>query len=100
MFRHHHKIKNDDALERYQEQTLRCYDILEGQLQKSNGLTIIPGGYTSADCHYEPWIHLHGFAGLTLEKHPLIAKWFRTFGETNEVKAAYSRIKEAAELVE
>ncbi|EXJ76369.1 uncharacterized protein A1O5_00877, partial [Cladophialophora psammophila CBS 110553] len=30
--RFHNKIKNDDALERYQVQTLRCYDILEGQL--------------------------------------------------------------------
>ncbi|KIW80192.1 hypothetical protein Z517_06807 [Fonsecaea pedrosoi CBS 271.37] len=96
-FRFHNKTKNDDALERYQAQTLRCYDILEGQLQKTDGATIIPGGYTSVDCHYEPWIRLHGFAGLTLDKHPLIAKWFQAFGETDEVKAAYRRIKEAAE---
>ncbi|KIW99162.1 uncharacterized protein Z519_00825 [Cladophialophora bantiana CBS 173.52] len=99
-FRFHNKIKNDDALERYQAQTLRCYDILEGQLKKSNGEAIIPGGYTSVDCHYEPWIHLHGFAGLTLDKHPFIKKWFQAFGETKEVKAAYRRIKEAADQAE
>ncbi|OAP62040.1 hypothetical protein AYL99_04243 [Fonsecaea erecta] len=96
----HNKTKNEDALERYQGQTLRCYDILEGQLRKTNGATIIPGGYTSVDCHYEPWIRLHGFAGLTLDKHPLIAKWFHAFGETKEVKAAYGKIKEAAGQVE
>jgi glutathione S-transferase len=76
---------------------LRCYDILERQLEKSNGKTIIPGGYTSVDCHYEPWIRLHEYAGLNLDKHPLIAKWFQAFGETKEVKAAYGRIKQAAE---
>ncbi|OQV07503.1 Glutathione S-transferase, domain-containing protein [Cladophialophora immunda] len=99
-FRFHNKAKNEDALERYQGQTLRCYDILEGQLKKSNGETIIPGGYTSVDCHYEPWIRLHGFAGLTLDKHPLIAKWFNAFGETKEVKAAYEKIKRAAGQIE
>jgi len=95
-----HKVKNEDALERYQEQTIRCYDVLEAQLRKSNGETIIPGGYTSADFHYYPWIHLHGKAGLTLDNHPLISKWYYAMSGVKEVKAAYDRIRKASEAAE
>jgi glutathione S-transferase len=93
----HHPVKNDDALARYQAQTLRCHDVLEEQLKKTDGASVLPGGYCAVDFHFQPWIFLYDFAGLTLDKHPLIMKWLRMLGEVKQVKEAYRRIKEAAE---
>jgi glutathione S-transferase len=93
----HHPTKNDDALARYQAQTLRCYDVLEEQLKKTGGASILPGGYCAVDFHFQPWIYLYHFAGLTLEKHPLITKWFEALNDVKQVKDAYQKIKDATE---
>ena len=92
--RHFHQ--NEDALNRFTAQTYRCYEVLEGQLAKSNGASILPGGVTAVDYHYEPWLRLHGFGGLSLEKYPNVAKWLKGMEEREEVKAAYSKLKAAA----
>lgn len=94
-FRHYHPSKNEDALDRYVEQTYRCYGVLEGQLEKSGGGSVLPGGYTSADVHFYPWVYQYKFAGLSLDKYPNIAKWLNGFSEKHEVKAADERIEQA-----
>lgn len=95
----HHKPPNSDAVRRYQGQTLRCYDVLEGQLKKSNGASIIPGGVCAVDYHFEPWIRLHPVAGLTLDKHPLVKKWFDGMSKLEEVNTAYEKVRNVAERV-
>lgn len=94
-FRNYHSSKNEDALKRYQEQTYRCYGVVEGQLAKSGGASIIPGGITSADLHFEPWVRQHENAGLSLEKYPNLTKWFKNLGGLKEVQEAYKKINEA-----
>ena len=94
--RHYHSTKNDDALERYAAQTHRCYEVLEGQLQKSGGQSILPGRVTALDYHFEPWVRQYGFAGLSLEKYPNVAKWLKGMTGREEVKAAYTKVKGAA----
>jgi hypothetical protein len=42
-FRHYHPTKNDDAYNRYQEQTYRTYGILEAQLKKTGGQSVLEG---------------------------------------------------------
>ena len=94
--RHYHSTKNDDALERYSAQTYRCYEVLEGQLQKSGGQSILPGRVTALDYHFEPWVRQYGFAGLSLDKYPNVAKWLKGLTGREEVKAAYTKVKGAA----
>lgn len=94
-FRHYHSQKNEDALNRYIEQSYRCYGVLEGQLEKSGGGSILPGGYSSVDVHFYPWVYQHKFAGLSLDKYPNISKWLNKFSDTQEVKAAYEKIEKA-----
>lgn len=94
--RHYHSPKNDDALERYAAQTYRCYEVLEGQLQKSGGQSILPGRVTALDYHFEPWVRQYGFAGLSLDKYPNVAKWLKGMTGRDEVKAAYTKVKGAA----
>lgn len=92
---HYHPTKNQDALDRYTAQTSRCYDVLEGQLQQSGGASILPGRVTAVDYHFEPWVRQHGFAGLSLDRHPNIEKWLIAMGDRVEVRAAYRKIMDS-----
>lgn len=94
-FRHYHSQKNDDALERYTAQVYRCYDVLEGQLKKSDGMSILPTRVTAVDFHFEPWVRQHSFAGLTLDNHPAIHKWLGLMAAREDVQEAYSKIRNA-----
>ena len=93
--RHYNEVKNDDALNRYAAQTHRCYQVLEGQLKKTGGESILPGGYTAVDAHFEPWVRQHAYAQLSLDDYPNVSKWLKKYGETEEVKAAYKKIQDA-----
>ncbi|KAI4722161.1 thioredoxin-like protein [Aureobasidium sp. EXF-10727] len=94
-YRHYNEVKNEDALNRYAAQTHRCYQVLEGQLKKTNGESILPGGYTAVDAHYEPWVRQHAYAQLSLDDYPMVSKWLKQYGDTDEVKAAYKKIQDA-----
>ena len=95
-YRHYNSQKNDDALQRYTAQTYRCYDVLEGQLKKSGGTSILPSRVTAVDYHFEPWVRQYSFAGLSLDNYPLIAKWLALMDEREEVQEAYAKIKNAS----
>lgn len=94
--RHYHSTKNEDALARYEAQTYRCFEVLEGQLQKSGGSSVIPGKISAVDYHFEPWVRQYAFAGISLDKFPNIAKWLKDMAGREEVKQGYIKIKGAA----
>ncbi|GLI78125.1 hypothetical protein PoHVEF18_006427 [Penicillium ochrochloron] len=95
-FRHYHTQKNEDALQRYTAQTYRCYDVLEKQLQKSGGMSILPSRVTAVDYHFEPWVRQHSFAGLSLDNYPMIHKWLGLMHAREEVQEAYCKVEAAA----
>ncbi|KAF3397819.1 Protein URE2 [Penicillium rolfsii] len=95
-FRHYHPQKNEDALQRYIAQTYRCYDVLEKQLQKSEGVSILPGRVTAVDYHFEPWVRQYSFAGLSLDNYPMIHKWLGLMHAREEVQEAYCKVQAAA----
>ncbi|KAE8154109.1 hypothetical protein BDV25DRAFT_126787 [Aspergillus avenaceus] len=92
-YKHYNDVVNDNALFRYSAQSYRCFDVLEGQLRKSKGSSIIPGRITAIDYHFEPWIRQYRFAGLSLDRHPQIAAWLKAMTDRDEVKNAYLKIK-------
>lgn len=98
-FRHYHQPPNPDALKRYEAQVFRCYDVLEAQLRKSGGGSILPGGVSSADVHSYPWIRQPAFLGLPHDGYPMIAAWVQSLSERLEFKRAYDRLQEAATAV-
>ncbi|KAL2826913.1 glutathione S-transferase [Aspergillus pseudoustus] len=95
-FRHYNSVKNEDALQRYSTQTERCYQVLDDQLAKSGGHSILPGRVTAVDYHFEPWVRQFEFAGLSLDKHPHVKQWLREMTARGEVQRAYIKIKGAA----
>ena len=92
-FRHYHSQKNEDALKRYEEQSYRCFEVLEGHLKKDGGKFMLPGPTPSAvELHIYPWVYQHSFAQLSLDKYPSLAKWLQSVGELKEIKAAYEKV--------
>lgn len=97
-FRHYHSQKNADALERYEAQVYRCYDVLEGQLGHG-GKFVLPGeGLSAVDLHFYPWVKQFSFAGLSLEKYPKIKGWLDGLAEMKEVQAAYEKVPKGKEM--
>lgn len=70
--------------------------MLEEQLKKSGGHSVLPGRITAVDYHFEPWVRQFKFAGLSLDKYPLISQWLRELTERREIQQAYTKIKGAA----
>ncbi|KAJ5558197.1 Glutathione S-transferase/chloride channel C-terminal [Penicillium sp. DV-2018c] len=92
-FRHFNPQKNEDALQRYTAQSYRCLGVLAGQLKKSGGESVLPGRVTAVDYHFEPWVRMHEFAGLSLENYPLVWKWLQLMGTREEVREAYLKVQ-------
>ena len=91
-FRHYHNQKNEDALDRYVAQANRTFEVLNGQLEKSGGDSILPGGFSAVDAHFYPWVFQHSFAQLTLEKYPKLKTWLDKIGSRKDVKEAYEKL--------
>ena len=90
-------MENLDARARYRDQVLRCYSVLEGQLAKSGGKSILPGGVTSVDLHWIVWTAQPHFLGLSFEKYPSMEKWASNMMAMKEVQAAFAKVQEAAQ---
>ena len=91
-FRHYNPTPNQDALARYEAQAYRTFDVLEGQLAKSGGESVLPGGFSAVDAHFYPWVNQYTYAELKLDSYPKIRHWLEVIGKMQAVKEAYERI--------
>merc|ERR1712099_163099 len=70
----------------------------KGQL-KHGGQWILPGdGPSAVDFHFYPWVYQHGFAGLSLDQYPTVAKWVKNVNELKEVKSAYEKVAKGQQM--
>ena len=61
------------AIERYERESYRLFDVMERQLQTNDWLA--GEDYTIADMAAWPWIAAHRWPGLTLAAHPALENW-------------------------
>ena len=94
--RHYDPKENLEARARYKQQVIRCYDLLEGQLAKSDGKSIMPGGVTAVDLHWIAWTGQPQFLGLSHDDYPLTRRWVGHITSMPAVGAAFGKIQEAA----
>ena len=92
-YRHYNPTKNEDALARYEAQAYRTFDVLEGQLGKSGGQSVLPGGFSAVDAHFYPWVNQYTYAELKLDRYPRIQKWLEVIGQMPAVKEAYEKVR-------
>ena len=64
------------AIERYQKETLRLYDVLNTQLTKTEYVS--GDDYSIADMAIYPWIAAYQFMELTLDNHTQLKSWYET----------------------
>lgn len=64
------------AINRYETETRRLYQVLDQQLALSKNF--VCGDYSIADIAIFPWIMTHKAQGLTLDDYPAIKRWYAT----------------------
>ncbi|MGF1541810.1 MAG: glutathione S-transferase N-terminal domain-containing protein [Pleurocapsa sp.] len=71
------------AIERYQKETLRLYEVLNKQLADKE---YICSEYSIADIAIFPWVAAYEFMGLTLDNHPYLQQWVAKVGQRPAVQ--------------
>lgn len=66
------------AIERYQKETRRLYEVLDGQLARQ---PFLAGDYSIADMATFPWVRIHDWAGVGIEGLPHLQRWLTAVGE-------------------
>lgn len=66
------------AIERYQRETRRLYEVLDGALQREEFLA--GPDYSIADIASYPWVRIHSWAGVSIEGLSGVERWLGTVG--------------------
>lgn len=71
------------AIERYQKETRRLYEVLETALK---GKEYITGKYSIADIACYPWVAIHDWSGVSVEGLPNVQAWLDRVGKRPAVQ--------------
>jgi GST-like protein len=71
------------AIDRYQRETRRLFEVLDGQLASHEFLA---GDYSVADIANWSWVSTHEWSGVTLDGLPHLARWLTTVGDRPAVQ--------------
>jgi glutathione S-transferase len=71
------------AIERYQRETRRLYEVLDRRLGE---VEYLAGDYSIADIATWPWVTLHGWAGVGLDGLAHVQRWIEAVGARPAVK--------------
>ncbi|HVG58021.1 MAG TPA: glutathione S-transferase N-terminal domain-containing protein [Hyalangium sp.] len=66
------------AIQRYQKETRRLYTVLDTRLQESEYLA---GDYSIADIATWTWVHVHSWAGVSVEGLPQLQRWMAAIAQ-------------------
>lgn len=75
--------KIDYAIERYQKETKRLYQVLDTRLRDHEFLA---GSYSIADIATWPWVQLHAWAGVDTDDLPHLERWIAAVGSRPTVQ--------------
>lgn len=64
--------KIQPAIDRYQKETRRLYEVLERRLE---GREFLCDAYSIADIASFPWVHIHSWAGVEIADLPNLSAW-------------------------
>lgn len=65
------------AIERYQNETRRLYEVLDRRLGEAEYLA---GAYSIADIATWPWVSIHEWAGVAVDDLPHLRRWLAAVG--------------------
>jgi GSH-dependent disulfide-bond oxidoreductase len=76
--------KYQPAIDRYQKETRRLYEVLDTRLQ---GREWLCADYSIADIAHFPWVNVHGWAGVSVDGLDALQAWMQRM----EARAAVQR---------
>ena len=62
------------AINRYQNETRRLYEVLNGRLEQ---VEYLAGDYSIADIATYPWLAIHDWAGVSVDGLPALQRWMQ-----------------------
>jgi GST-like protein len=71
------------AIDRYQNETRRLYEVLDRRLAETEYLA---GDYSIADIATWPWISIHGWSGVEVDDLAHLKRWLEKVGERPAVQ--------------
>src|SRR5882672_10002374 len=71
------------AIDRYQSETRRLYEVLESRLKD---VEYLAGEYSIADIATWPWVSIHSWAGVSVDGLPAVARWLEAVGKRPAVQ--------------
>lgn len=75
--------KIQPAIDRYQNETRRLYEVLNGRLGEAEYLA---GDYSIADIATYPWLKIHDWAGVSVDGLEHLQRWLKAVGERPAVQ--------------
>ncbi|MGQ0651363.1 MAG: glutathione S-transferase family protein [Betaproteobacteria bacterium] len=91
---HHFRLQARDklpyAIERYEKEAARLFDVLESRLEKS---AFLAGDYSIADIATYPWIMRWFNFGVTLDDYPAVKRWTEAIGARPAVQRGMQALK-------
>lgn len=75
--------KLQGAIDRYQHETRRLYEVLDSRLGDAEYLA---GDYSIADIATYPWVRVHDWAGVSVEGLEHLQRWLAVVGERPAVQ--------------
>jgi GSH-dependent disulfide-bond oxidoreductase len=83
------------AMDRYRNETLRLYGVMDEQLARSEYLA---GDYSVADVAVYPWVDVRWFHEIDLSAFPNVARWFEAVSRRDPV-ARGARLMKDEEVI-
>lgn len=75
--------KLQGPIDRYQNETRRLYEVLDGRLGQ---VDYLGGEYSIADIATYPWVRIHDWAGVSVEGLTHLQRWLQAIGERPAVQ--------------
>lgn len=77
VFLRYYPEKLQGPIERYQNETRRLYEVLNTRLGE---VEYLAGDYSIADIASYPWVHIHDWAGVSVEGLEHLQRWMASVG--------------------
>jgi len=83
------------AIERYRNETLRLYGVMDQQLARSEFLA---GRYSIADVATWPWVDVRWLHRIDLDDFPSVKRWYETVGKRPAVRRGMALLADRTKI--
>lgn len=83
------------AIDRYRNETLRLYGVMDRQLRK---VPYLAGDYSIADMATWPWVHVRWLHKIELAEFPRVKKWYERINERPAVQRGVNLLKASEKI--